>query len=97
MKKLFILIGISLILTSCQRGCTKMSRAVEVGDRNYSIIMFSGGDTVFVDHFRGMVNNSESSDGIYYFKGDKLIEVSGDYVITSDDEEFVPSYTIKPN
>lgn len=46
--------------------------------------MFSGGDTVFTDTFKGIVNNSESSDGVYYYKGETLIEVSGDYVIKSN-------------
>ena len=45
--------------------------------------MFSGGDTVFVDKFKGIVNNSENSDGIYYYKNGVLIEISGDYIVTS--------------
>ena len=45
--------------------------------------MYSGGDTVFYDRFNGIINNSEGSDGVYYYKGDTLIEVSGDYIIKS--------------
>lgn len=82
-KKTIIYLSIVLILSSCQRACTKYSRAFEATERNYEIIMFSGCDTVFIDKFKGIVNNSEASDGIYYYKDGKLIEVSGDYIIRS--------------
>ena len=52
--------------------------------RNYEVIMYSGGDTVFIDKFRGIINSEENSDGCYYYKGDTLIEVSGDYIIKSE-------------
>ena len=45
--------------------------------------MYSGGDTVFYDKFNGIINNSEGSDGVCYYKGDTLVEVSGDYIIKS--------------
>lgn len=64
-----------------------MNRSFQTSERNYTIVMFSGGDTVFVDKFdkfRGIVNYSGHSDGVYYYKNDGLIEVSGDYVITSN-------------
>jgi len=83
MKKLLI-IASALVLTSCQRSCSKLSRGIQVSERDYTVVMFSGGDTVFVDKFHGIVNNSEYSDGIYYYKDNTLIEVSGDYVITSN-------------
>jgi hypothetical protein len=45
--------------------------------------MFSGGDTVFHDTFTGILNSEENSDGVYYYKSDTLVEVSGDYTIKS--------------
>jgi hypothetical protein len=83
MRKMFLLVAIAFMATSCQRSCSKMSRDWQSSDRDYTIVMYSGGDTVFFDQFRGIVNDSKGSDGIYYFKGDQLIEVSGDYVVTS--------------
>jgi len=84
MKITILLASMALLMSSCQRGCSKLSRSIEMSERNYEVVMFSGGDTVFTDKFRGIVNNSESSDGIYYYKNDELIEVSGDYVIKSN-------------
>lgn len=84
MKKALLIFTAIITLTSCQRGCSKLSRTYEVSERFYTITMFSGGDTVFTDTFKGIVNNSESSDGVYYYKGENLIEVSGDYVIKSN-------------
>lgn len=83
--KNIIIISILTILSmySCQRGCTSVKRSLQTVDRDYTIVLFSGGDTVFVDSFRGIVNNSKESDGIYYYKNGQLIEVSGDYVIKS--------------
>lgn len=84
MKKLLIIALGVFTLSSCQRGCTKFNRSVQVSERNYEIIMYSGGDTVFYDKFKGIINNSANSDGAYYYKGDTLVEVSGDYVIKSN-------------
>ena len=75
---------VAIAMSSCQRGCSKISRSIQTSERDYEVVMFSGGDTVFVDKFRGIVNNSEASDGIYYYKNDELIEVSGDYVLKSN-------------
>jgi hypothetical protein len=78
----FLLLAVVAITSSsCARGCSSITRSVQVGDMDYEIIMYSGGDTVFYDKVRTIINNSESSDGIYYYKGDTLVEVSGDYVI----------------
>lgn len=82
MKKA-ILIFTALSLVGCQRGCTRMERNFQTSERDYTVTVFSGGDTVFTDKFHGIVNNSEHSDGIYYYKDDKLIEISGDYIIES--------------
>jgi len=83
MKKIHIYILCVLPLMGCARSCESMNRGFQTGDRSYEVIMFSGGDTVFIDRFEGIINNSESSDGIYYYKHDTLVEVSGDYVIKS--------------
>ena len=84
MKKAILIIGTALVMSSCQRACTRIDKSIQVSERNYEVVMFSGGDTVFTDKFRGIINNSEHSDGIYYYKNDELIEVSGDYVIKSN-------------
>lgn len=85
MKKIILLSLTALFLTSCQRGCTKMERSFQVTERNYTVTVFSGGDTVFVDKFTGIINNSESSDGIYYYNSEgNLVEISGDYIIKSN-------------
>lgn len=84
MKKPILLAGLVLLLSSCQRGCTSLERDFQTSERNYEIVVFSGGDTVFVDKFKGIVNNSEHSDGIYYYNSNnELVEISGDYVIHS--------------
>lgn len=74
-----------VLLTSCQRTCQSLDRSIQVGSRSYEIIMYSGGDTVFYDRFKGIINDSEGSDGVYYTKNDTLIELSGDYVLKSVD------------
>lgn len=82
MKRILIAIGL-LGLCGCQRGCQQMDKQFQTTDRNYEIIMYSGGDTVFYDKVKTIINSEKNSDGIYYYKGDTLIEVSGDYVVKS--------------
>lgn len=60
-----------------------MSKKFQSSESNYEVIMYSGGDTVFHDTFKGIINDTEGGDGMYYFKGDSLIEISGDYIIKS--------------
>jgi hypothetical protein len=84
MKKRILIIIIAVTLTSCQRSCNSFERDFQTSDLNYSIKMYSGGHVVFEDHFKGIVNNSEHSDGVYYYKGDTLIEISGDYVLKAE-------------
>lgn len=85
MKKTLLAVSTIVLLSSCQRGCARWNKRNQFTERNYEVIMFSGGDTVFVDHFKGIVNNNEKSDGVYYYNtnGD-LIEISGDYIIKSN-------------
>lgn len=71
-------------LCGCQRQCARFNRNVQSSPRHYQVVMFSGGDTVFNDNFYGIINDAQGSDGCFYFKGDTLIEISGDYIIKSD-------------
>lgn len=86
MKKVKITVFVlcSIGLMSCQRACTSINKSLQTSSRDYEVIMYSGGDTVFHDKFKGIMNDSEGSDGVYYYKGDTLIEVSGDYIVKSD-------------
>lgn len=82
--KQIALIALLFTLSSCtERGCQSMRRSFQYSERDYEVIMFSGGDTVFVDRFHGIINGEEGTDGVFYIKNDTLIEVSGDYVIKS--------------
>lgn len=86
MNRLTKNIAICLILfglCGCQRACERIDRKYQSGNRTYVIKMYSGGQCVFYDSLRTMVNDSEHSDGCYYYKGDTLVEVSGDYVVKS--------------
>lgn len=81
MKKFTLYLTIVILLSSCARYQQSCKR--ETGTkRTYDVTLFSGGDTVFHDNFHGVVNQ-EDGDGIYYYKGDTLVEVAGDYVIKS--------------
>jgi len=82
--KTLLLIATTLVLTSCQRSCQRFNKNWQTSERTYTITMYSGGKPVFVDRFTGILNDSEHSDGCYYTKGDTLIEVSGDYVVKSE-------------
>lgn len=83
MKKLIIYSAMFLTLTSCARSCQSFDRGFQTSARNNEVVMYSGGDTVFYDKFNGIINDAENSDGAYYYKGDTLIELSGDYIIKS--------------
>lgn len=83
MKKILAIILVGS-LCSCQRACTRINKSWQTTSRQYDVTVFSGGDTVFHDSFYGMINSEENSDGCYYYKGDTLVEISGDYIIKSD-------------
>lgn len=86
MKRNFLVYLIIVVaLTSCARQCQSFEKNFQTGSRNYEVIMYSGGDTVYYDKFKGIINDSKGSDGAYYSKGDTLIEISGDYIIKSTD------------
>lgn len=84
MKRFIVIIAVALLLSSCQRGCERMEKNLQTSKRNYTIIVYSGGKEIHKDTFTGILNGSEGSDGYYYTKDGKLIEVSGDCVISSN-------------
>ena len=84
MKKNSLIILALFTLCGCQRSCTKFEKSIQKDkERDYNIMVFSAGDTVFVDSFRGVVNVSKDEKTIYYFKNDELIEISGEYILRS--------------
>ena len=85
MKKIFILllILVSVSFFSCKRGLQKFERGFQATNRTYHIEQYSGGLLIEIYDFEGILNNSENSDGYYFFKNDTLIEVSGDLIIKS--------------
>lgn len=86
MKKLVFAIACIASLASCtERERQRMARNSQVTDRSNEVLVFSGGNVVYRDNFRGIVNQEKESDGIFYFKGDTLVEISGDYVVKSVD------------
>lgn len=84
MKKQFLPVVLCLLLMSCERSCQSFKKSHQATARHYEVIMYSGGDTVFYDKFTGTINDVDNGDGMFYYKGDTLIEISGDYVIKSD-------------
>lgn len=86
MKKRFILLfGIALVFafSSCQRGWQSFKKSTQSSKRHYEVIQFSGGEIVDKYEFYGVLTDSESSDGYYWFVGDTMYEVSGDVKIKS--------------
>ena len=86
MKKIITIVLITGILTlfSCQRIFQSLDRSLQSSSRSYQIKMYSGDSLVFHDEFDGILNQEEHSDGVFYFKGDTLIEVSGNYIVKSE-------------
>lgn len=74
-----------LLFSSCTaRGCQSTQRGFSFSERNYTVKMYSGDSCVFSDKFHGIINQEEHSDGLYYYKGDTLIEIGGNYIIKSE-------------
>lgn len=82
LKKLSLFIFLAALAGCNEMEQQRMKRQTS-NKRTYHIVLFSGGNVVFKDSFYGILNNSEHSDGYYYYKGDSLIEVSGDCIIKS--------------
>ncbi len=83
--KAVILVSIALLtLVGCERSYVKMEKSLDKNKaRSYNLVVFNGGDTIFVDNFDGVVNVSKEDNSIYYFKNNELIEISGDYILRS--------------
>lgn len=84
MKSIKVYIAILFLLSCTPRARQGCNRNWQTSNRQYNIKMYSGDTCVFDDNFYGIINQEENSDGIYYFKGDTLIEIGGNYVIKSD-------------
>ncbi len=83
-KSQFLIAFLLLFMFGCQRGCSRISRNFQASERNYIILMYSGGKIVYSDTCKTIVNDVENSDGCYYYNKDgKLVEISGDYVLIS--------------
>jgi hypothetical protein len=79
-----IIIVLLIACTGCtSRGCQRFEKGTQFSDRDYHIKQYSGGKCVGEYKFKGIINDSEGSDGYYSFKGDTLVEVSGDLTIRS--------------
>lgn len=85
MKTAIVIYAVISLLTSCTaRQCQGLQRQWQFKERDYDIKMYSGDSLVFHDKFHGIINHEEHSDGLYYFKGDTLKEIGGNYVIISE-------------
>ena len=88
-KLKIILISLSFfLLCSCERtkeSITKESiiKGIQIKKRDYYIEQYSGGKLIKTYEFNGMLNDSQSSDGYYFYRNDTLYELSGDLVIKS--------------
>ena len=78
-----LLIIATISLSSCQKTWESLKKGLQTTDRNYEIEQYSGGRLIAVYKFRGILNDSEGSDGCYFYKGDTLVELSGDLIIKS--------------
>ena len=84
-EKLFfgLLIIVAILLTSCQKTWESLKKDIQTTDRNYEIEQYSGGKLIARYKFNGTLNDSDGSDGFYFYKGDTLVELSGDLIIKS--------------
>lgn len=74
---------IAIVMLGCTaRDRNGISRSFS-GNRVYHIKLYSGGKLIRDDKFTGVVDNQDSSDGMYYYKNDTLVEIGGQYEITS--------------
>lgn len=83
MKYTLILAACCFFITGCLRSRSYFKRKSQTTTRSYEVILYSGGQPVFQDKFRGVVNDLPGG-GTFYYKGDTLVEVFGDYIIKSE-------------
>lgn len=87
MKKLILSLSMCLLMCSC----SDADKAVynNLG-QSAKVKVYSGGKLIYVGVSTGKIENESGSDG-YYFndkcapEGDRLVEVSGQVIITRDD------------
>ena len=87
MKNKLLIIASIVFLSSCQKIVEATKKDFQTSNRKYIIEQFSGGKLIRTYNFTGTLNDSEYSDGYYFFKGDTLIEISGDVIIKSITEQ----------
>ena len=80
---LVILAAFAISFEGCARSCESLDRQFEVGERNYIVEVYSGGQLIREYRFRGILNNQDNSDGYYFTMNGKLIEVGGDILVQS--------------
>jgi hypothetical protein len=80
--KAALYITLMVLLTSCAKDVQSCKRDT-TSKRNYVITVYSGGKPIHTDTLRDKILNEEAGNGMYYYKGDTLVELSGDYVIKS--------------
>jgi hypothetical protein len=83
MKTKLLFISSILLLSSCQKSIEGFKKNFQTTDRDYVIEQFSGGKLVKTYKFTGTLNDSEGSDGFYFYNRDTLVELSGDLIIKS--------------
>jgi len=81
--KIVVFIIAIMLLTSCQKSIESFKKGFQTTDRNYIIEQYSGGELIGKYKFKGTLNDSENSDGYYFFEQDTLVEISGDIIIRS--------------
>jgi hypothetical protein len=92
MKTVKIIIGLLLLVTlaSCQRSCERLNKQMQTSDRFYHIEQYSGGVLINVFEFSGILNDSENSDGYYFYDSkNRLVELSGDLLIISTKDKYM--------
>lgn len=82
MRKAILFLLLVIGLSSCQRSCQKMRRQYQASKRTYYIEVYSGGKLIHSETFNGVITEEEGN-GAYYYKGDTLVEISGDYILKS--------------
>ena len=77
---LILLLLAAITLSSCARSCQGIERSFFDNEKHkVRIIHYSGGKIVGEWEIFGIVNNSEGSDGFYFYdENNKLVEISGD-------------------
>lgn len=88
-KIIFVLL-LMLSLTACQKSCQQWNKSFQTTERYYHIDQYSGGILINTFEFKGILNDSEHSDGYYFYdEKNRLVEVSGDLFIISTKDKYL--------